>query len=290
MIIFPAVDIQDGKAVRLKQGRAHESTVFSPDPVAAAVAWRDKGARWLHVVDLDGAFDGLPKSRDIVRAICRELDIPVQLGGGIRDEQTARAYLEAGVQRLIIGTMALEQPGAFAALCKTFPGRIGVSLDAEGGRLKTKGWVADAGLSVDDVLPRLQEDGAAFIIYTDIERDGMQCGVNLTALRHLAETSTVPVIAAGGVATLADVQALYPLSTQANLQGAISGRHLCAVRAHRPVSAFHAFSPRPAPVRGGGELASRHLLAYHILMQHPLPILSRLFFAVMAERHWRSHL
>ena len=226
MIIFPAVDIQDGKAVRLKQGRAHESTVFSPDPVAAAVAWRDKGARWLHVVDLDGAFDGLPKSRDIVRNICRELDIPVQLGGGIRDEQTARAYLEAGVQRLIIGTMALEQPKVFASLCKTFPGQIGVSLDAEGGRLKTKGWVADAGLSVDDVLPRLQEDGAAFIIYTDIERDGMQCGVNLTALRHLAETSTVPVIAAGGVATLADVQALYPLSTQANLQGAISGRAL----------------------------------------------------------------
>ena len=226
MIIFPAVDIQDGKAVRLKQGRAHESTVFSPDPVAAAVAWRDKGARWLHVVDLDGAFDGLPKSRDIVRNICRELDIPVQLGGGIRDEQTARAYLEAGVQRLIIGTMALEQPEAFASLCKTFPGQIGVSLDAEGGRLKTKGWVADAGLSVDDVLPRLQEDGAAFIIYTDIERDGMQCGVNLTALRHLAKTSSVPVIAAGGVATLADVQALYPLSTQANLQGAISGRAL----------------------------------------------------------------
>ena len=130
------------------------------------------------------------------------------------------------MQRLIIGTMALEQPEAFASLCKTFPGQIGVSLDAEGGRLKTKGWVADAGLSVDDVLPRLQKDGAAFIIYTDIERDGMQCGVNLTALRHLAETSTVPVIAAGGVATLADVQALYPLSTQANLQGAISGRAL----------------------------------------------------------------
>ena len=212
MIIFPAVDIQDGKAVRLKQGRAHESTVFSPDPVAAAVAWRDKGARWLHVVDLDGAFDGLPKSRDIVRNICRELDIPVQLGGGIRDEQTARAYLEAGVQRLIIGTMALEQPEAFASLCKTFPGQIGVSLDAEGGRLKTKGGVADAGLSVDDVLPRLQKDGAGVIIST--------------ALRHLAETSTVPVIAAGGVATLADVQALYPLSTQANLQGAISGRAL----------------------------------------------------------------
>ena len=167
-----------------------------------------------------------PECFEIEETLERELDIPVQLGGGIRDEQTARAYLEAGVQRLIIGTMALEQPEAFASLCKTFPGQIGVSLDAEGGRLKTKGWVADAGLSVDDVLPRLQEDGAAFIIYTDIERDGMQCGVNLTALRHLAETSTVPVIAAGGVATLADVQALYPLSTQANLQGAISGRAL----------------------------------------------------------------
>ena len=226
MELFPAIDLRDGKAVRLVQGDYNQMTVFSDRPEEVALGFKEQGAKNLHVVDLDGAFDGLPKSRDIVRNICRELDIPVQLGGGIREEQTARAYLEAGVQRLIIGTMALEQPEAFASLCKTFPGQIGVSLDAEGGRLKTKGWVADAGLSVDDVLPRLQEDGAAFIIYTDIERDGMQCGVNLTALRHLAETSTVPVIAAGGVATLADVQALYPLSTQANLQGAISGRAL----------------------------------------------------------------
>lgn len=226
MIIFPAVDIQDGKAVRLRQGRADDSTVFSPDPVAAARHWQDQGARWLHVVDLDGAFDGLPKSRDIVRRICEALTIPVQLGGGIRDEKTAQAYLDAGVQRLIIGTMALEQPEAFAALCARFPGRIGVSLDAEGGRLKTKGWVADAGMTVDDVLPRLLGDGAAFIIYTDIERDGMQSGVNLPALTHLATASSVPVIAAGGVATLADVQALYPLSRTANLQGAISGRAL----------------------------------------------------------------
>ncbi|WP_300803567.1 1-(5-phosphoribosyl)-5-[(5-phosphoribosylamino)methylideneamino]imidazole-4-carboxamide isomerase [uncultured Desulfovibrio sp.] len=226
MIIFPAVDIQDGKAVRLRQGRADDSTVFSPDPVAAARHWQEQGARWLHVVDLDGAFDGLPRSRDIVRDICSALDIPVQLGGGIRSEQIAQAYLDAGVERLIIGTLALEQPEAFAALCRRFPGRIGVSLDAEGGRLKTKGWVADAGLSVDDVLPRLLGDGAAFIIYTDIERDGMQTGVNLPALTHLAEASTVPVIAAGGVATLADVQALYPLSRTARLEGAISGRAL----------------------------------------------------------------
>ena len=226
MIIFPAVDIQDGKAVRLRQGRADESTIFSPDPVAAARHWQEQGARWLHVVDLDGAFDGLPRSRDIVRDICSALDIPVQLGGGIRSEQIAAAYLDAGVERLIIGTLALEQPEAFAALCRRFPGRIGVSLDAEAGRLKTKGWVADAGLSVDDVLPRLIGDGAAFIIYTDIERDGMQTGVNLSALTHLAEASSVPVIAAGGVATLADVQALYPLSRTARLQGAISGRAL----------------------------------------------------------------
>ena len=226
MIIFPAVDIQDGKAVRLRQGRADDSTIFSPDPVAAARHWQEQGARWLHVVDLDGAFDGLPRSRDIVRAICSALDIPVQLGGGIRSEQIAEAYLDAGVERLIIGTLALEQPEAFAALCRRFPGRIGVSLDAEGGRLKTKGWVADAGLSVDDVLPRLLGDGAAFIIYTDIERDGMQTGVNLPALTHLAEASTVPVIAAGGVATLVDVQALYPLSRTARLEGAISGRAL----------------------------------------------------------------
>ena len=226
MIIFPAVDIQDGKAVRLRQGRADDSTVFSPDPVAAARHWQEQGARWLHVVDLDGAFDGLPRSRDIVRDICSALDIPVQLGGGIRSEQIAQAYLDAGVERLIIGTLALEQPEAFAALCRRFPGRIGVSLGAEGGRLKTKGWVADAGLSVDDVLPRLLGDGAAFIIYTDIERDGMQTGVNLPALTHLAEASTVPVIAAGGVATLADVQALYPLSRTARLEGAISGRAL----------------------------------------------------------------
>ena len=226
MIIFPAVDIQDGKAVRLRQGRADDSTVFSPDPVAAARHWQEQGARWLHVVDLDGAFDGLPRSRDIVRDICSALDIPVQLGGGIRSEQISQAYLDAGVERLIIGTLALEQPEAFAALCRRFPGRIGVSLDAEGGRLKTKGWVADAGLSVDDVLPRLLGDGAAFIIYTDIERDGMQTGVNLPALTHLAEASTVPVIAAGGVATLADVQALYPLSRTARLEGAISGRAL----------------------------------------------------------------
>lgn len=226
MILFPAVDIQNGKAVRLKQGRAHESTVFAEDPTDAAKAWEARGAQWLHVVDLDGAFDGAAKSREIVRRICTELSIPVQLGGGIRDMETARAYLDAGVTRLIIGTLALEQPDLFAEMCRTFPGRIGVSLDADGGKLKTRGWVADTGLTVDQALPRLLEDGAAFIIYTDIERDGMQCGVNVAALEHISRLSIVPVIAAGGVATLADVQKLYPLTLTTSLVGAVSGRAL----------------------------------------------------------------
>lgn len=224
MIIFPAVDIKGGQAVRLKQGRAHEETVFSSDPVAMAQQWQLQGAQWLHVVDLDGAFSGQPVNRDLIRRICSGLDIPVQLGGGIRDLATAQAYIDAGVSRLIIGTIALAEPDLYASICKVLPGRIGVSLDAEGGVLKTKGWVEDTGLTVYDVLPRLEEQGTAFIIYTDIDRDGMQTGVNVPALSKLAQTSSLPVIAAGGVATMDDVKALYPLSRSANLEGAISGR------------------------------------------------------------------
>lgn len=226
MILYPAVDIQGGKAVRLRQGRADASTVFADDPVEAALLWAERGARWLHVVDLDGAFGGAAKNRDIVRNICRCAAVPVQLGGGIRDEDTAKAYLDAGVARLIIGTMALEAPDAFAALCRAFPEKIGVSLDAAGGRLKSRGWIADTGLTAEDVLPRLLDDGAAFIVYTDIERDGMQSGVNLRTLRHLAELSDIPVIAAGGVSTLADVRKLYPLTLNTSLIGAVSGRAL----------------------------------------------------------------
>jgi phosphoribosylformimino-5-aminoimidazole carboxamide ribotide isomerase len=226
MILYPAVDIQGGKAVRLRQGRADAVTVFADDPVEAALLWAERGARWLHVVDLDGAFGGTAESRDIVRNICRRAAVPVQLGGGIRDAETAKAYLDAGVARLIVGTMALEEPGAFAALCRAFPGKIGVSLDAAAGRLKSRGWVADTGLTVEDVLPRLTDDGAAFIVYTDIERDGMQSGVNLRALEHLAQLSGIPVIAAGGVSSLADVRKLYPLTLNTRLIGAVSGRAL----------------------------------------------------------------
>ncbi|SHJ61571.1 1-(5-phosphoribosyl)-5-[(5-phosphoribosylamino)methylideneamino]imidazole-4-carboxamide isomerase [Halodesulfovibrio aestuarii] len=224
MIIFPAVDIKGGQAVRLKQGKADQETVFSSDPVAMAKKWQEQGGKWLHVIDLDGAFSGEPVNRDLIKNICSSVDMPVQLGGGIRDLKTAKAYLDAGVSRLIIGTIALTEPELFGSICKAFPGKIGVSLDAEGGVLKTKGWVEDSGLTIYDVLPRMEEQGVAFIIYTDIDRDGMQTGVNLPALTKLAQTSSVPVIAAGGVATLDDIKALYPLTKQANLEGAISGK------------------------------------------------------------------
>ena len=223
MILFPAVDIKNGECVRLAQGKEDEVTVFGSDPVAQARIWAELGARFLHVVDLDGAFSGVPKNFELIKSICSEIDIPVQLGGGIRDIETAKKYVEAGVHRLIIGTMALEEPDLFSDLCKALPGRIGVSLDAVDGKLKTKGWVEDAGLTIDDVLPRLEADGISFIVYTDIARDGMQTGVNFDALAVLCSKTSVPVIAAGGVHTLDDIKNLYPLSRK-GLEGAISGR------------------------------------------------------------------
>jgi phosphoribosylformimino-5-aminoimidazole carboxamide ribotide isomerase len=224
VIVFPAVDIKGGRCVRLKKGRADQETVFEQDPVKAALHWQDQGALWLHLVDLDGAFEGKPVNLALIARLCAALRIPVQMGGGIRDIDTAQAYLDAGVSRLIIGTLALESPDLYAALCAAHPGRIGVSLDTEGGRLKSKGWVADSGLTIDDVLPRLVDQGTAFIIHTDIDRDGMQSGVNRQALTELCRKSPVPVIAAGGVATLDDIKALYPLSREGRLEGAITGR------------------------------------------------------------------
>lgn len=226
MIVFPAVDIKGGKAVRLRRGRADDVTVFSEDPVAMASQWQDMGARYLHIVDLDGAFAGSEVNLPLITRMRNALSIPIQVGGGIRSREAARKYVDAGANRCIIGTMALDDPEGYAALCAALPGKIGVSLDAGGGRLKTRGWVADSGLTVDDVLPRLTTTGTAFLVYTDIDRDGMQTGVNLPALEALAKKSAIPVIAAGGVATLEDIKALYPISRNANLEGAISGRAL----------------------------------------------------------------
>ena len=223
MIIFPAVDIKGGQCVRLKQGRAEDVTIFSQDPVQVALHWAAAGAQWLHVIDLDGAFQGEPVNFDIIRRICQETRIPVQLGGGIRDLQTGRRYFEAGVNRLIIGTMALEDKKGFQAICSAYPGRIGVSLDADQGRLKSKGWVQDSGLRIEQVLPELENLGVAFLVYTDIHRDGMQSGVNIGAVETLLDRTEMPVIAAGGVTSLDDIQQLAPLEVK-GLSGVITGK------------------------------------------------------------------
>jgi phosphoribosylformimino-5-aminoimidazole carboxamide ribotide isomerase len=189
-----------------------------------ALRWQQIGARYLHVVDLDAAFEGVSQNIEIIQAICANLSIPVQLGGGIRSEAIARKWFDSGVARLIVGTLALEEPQRFAAMCAAFPGRIGVSLDSRGEKLKTRGWTADSGQTAADVLPRLAEAGACVIIHTDIERDGTHSGVNLAALEHLAKTSAVPVIASGGVSNMADIEALHQISRRANLEGVIVGR------------------------------------------------------------------
>jgi phosphoribosylformimino-5-aminoimidazole carboxamide ribotide isomerase len=224
VIIFPAVDIKNGQAVRLRQGRADAVTVFSDHPLEMAMHWQEQGMRYLHLVDLDGAFAGHSPNTRIVQSICAHLSVPVQLGGGIRTADIAKGWLDLGITRLIIGTMALEEPSQFAALCRTAPGRIGVALDAENGRLKSRGWVADAGLTVYEALPRLLDAGASFVIYTDISRDGMRAGINLDSLIQVARRSTVPVIAAGGVADLEDIKALYPLARDNRIEGVIVGR------------------------------------------------------------------
>lgn len=223
MILFPAVDIKNGQCVRLRQGLENEVTVFSPDPLAMARHWESQGAGWLHLVDLDGAFSGKPVNQDLVRDICQSVKIPVQLGGGIRDIDIAAAYMNAGVNRLIIGTMALEDNSLFADLCIEFPGRVGVSLDARDGRLKSRGWVADTGLMLQDTVPLLDSFGCAFFVYTDISRDGMQSGVNISALETMLGLTARPVIAAGGVSVLDDIKQVYPLSSK-GLEGVITGR------------------------------------------------------------------
>ena len=227
MNLFPAVDIKDGKCVRLTQGKENEVTVFSSDPVAMAEKWAGLGCSRLHVIDLDGAFKGRPVNVDLVRSICSAISIPVQLGGGIRDIETAAAYFEAGVSRLIIGTMALENPELFEELCRAYPGRVGVSLDARDGSLKTKGLVEDAGKTVDDVVPGVEKAGAAFFIYTDISRDGMQSGVNVPALKHLLDLASVPVLIAGGISTMDDLREVGPLASQ-GLEGVITGKAIYA--------------------------------------------------------------
>ncbi len=223
MIVFPAVDIKDGRCVRLKQGVATEVTVFSDDPVQVAQHWVEQGAAWLHVVDLDGAFQGEPVNQDLIHTLCTQVPVPVQLGGGIRDMEAAKRYFQAGVARLIIGTMALEEPSKLSSLCQAYPGQVGVSLDAANGHLKGRGWVTETDLTAEQVVPEVESMGAAFVVYTDISRDGMQSGVNVEAVSRVVEATSLQVIAAGGVTDLEDIKALFPLSLR-GLAGVITGK------------------------------------------------------------------
>lgn len=224
MIIFPAIDLKNGKAVRLKQGKANEQSIFSEDPISMALHWQALGAEFLHLIDLDGAFSGESRNAELVKEICQQLSIPVQLGGGIRSEEVADFWINTGVNRLIIGTLALENTALFEKICHKHQGRIGVSLDAENKILKSRGWVENTGVTIHEMIPQVEKAGAAFIIYTDIERDGMHSELNKEDITELCQLSTIPFIAAGGVSTMKSVIDLYPLSLTSSLEGIISGR------------------------------------------------------------------
>jgi phosphoribosylformimino-5-aminoimidazole carboxamide ribotide isomerase len=227
MLIIPAIDLKDGHCVRLKQGEMDQATVFSEDPAAMARHWRDQGARRLHLVDLNGAFAGKPRNEDAVKAVIGAVgeDMPVQLGGGIRDLDTIERYLDDGVSYVIIGTAAVKTPGFLHDACYAFPGHIMVALDAKAGKVAVDGWSKMTGHDVVDLAQKFQDYGVEAIIYTDIGRDGMLTGVNVEATVALARALTVPVIASGGIASLQDVRDLCAVS-QEGISGAISGRAL----------------------------------------------------------------
>jgi phosphoribosylformimino-5-aminoimidazole carboxamide ribotide isomerase len=191
--------------------------------VEMARHWARQGARWLHVVDLDGAFQGVPVNYELIRSICDAAEIPIQLGGGIRDRDTAESYFQAGVSRLVLGTLAMEDRQTLRELCQGYPGRIGVSLDADKGRLKSRGWVEDSGSTVFEVLPELESLGVAFAVYTDISRDGMQSGIDLDTVDALLDTTELPLIVAGGIDSMEHIKALYPFREK-GLSGVITGK------------------------------------------------------------------
>ena len=225
MILFPAIDLKDGACVRLKLGEMSEATVFNDDPAAQAAIFEAQGFRYLHIVDLNGAFAGRPVNAAAVEAILGAIRIPAQLGGGIRDLATIEMWLGKGVRRVILGTVAVRDPGLVRDACKSFPGRVAVGIDAKGGRVAVAGWAETSEMTAIDLARRFEDAGVAAIVYTDIERDGILKGLNLPATVELARATSIPVIASGGLASIADVEALLAPEC-AMLEGAISGRAL----------------------------------------------------------------
>ncbi|HZA29439.1 MAG TPA: 1-(5-phosphoribosyl)-5-[(5-phosphoribosylamino)methylideneamino]imidazole-4-carboxamide isomerase [Gammaproteobacteria bacterium] len=224
MLLIPAIDLKDGKCVRLRQGRMNEDTVYSDDPVAMAEHWVEAGARRLHIVDLNGAIQGRPVNIQIIRRIAERLPkVPIQVGGGIRNEDTIQTYLDAGVSYTIIGTKAVTAPHFVADMCMEFPGHIIVGLDIRDGKLAIEGWSKLSHNNVVDLAHRLEQEGVAAFIYTDISRDGMMNGVNIEATVSLARTLAVPVFASGGITSLNDIRALCEVAHE-GIEGAITGR------------------------------------------------------------------
>jgi len=223
MIVIPAIDLKDGKCVRLEQGLMERDTVYSEDPAATARRWQEEGGELLHIVDLDGAFAGVPKNRAAIEAIVNAIDIPSQLGGGIRDLETIEAYLALGLSRVIIGTAAQRNPQLVTDACRRFPGKIVVGIDAKNGMVAVQGWAEVTDVTAIDLAKRFEGDGVAAIIYTDIARDGMLQGPNLEATRTLAEAVKIPVIASGGVSSLKDIENLLAIE-QYGVSGVITGK------------------------------------------------------------------
>jgi phosphoribosylformimino-5-aminoimidazole carboxamide ribotide isomerase len=223
VIVIPAIDLKDGKCVRLEQGLMERDTVFNDNPGAQARAWQDQGAELLHIVDLDGAFAGEPKNRAAIEAIVSAVSIPTQLGGGIRDIATIEAYLALGISRVIIGTAAQRNPELVKEACLKFPGRIVVGIDAKNGMVAVQGWAEVTGITAVDLARKFEGFGVAAIIYTDISRDGMLQGPNLEATRQLAESISIPVIASGGLSTLQDIKNLMTVESSGVI-GVITGK------------------------------------------------------------------
>jgi len=224
VLIIPAIDLKDGQCVRLRQGVMEDSTVFSDDPVAMAQRWVEAGCRRLHLVDLNGAFEGKPVNGDAVKAIAKKYPkLPIQIGGGIRNVEIIEAYLSAGVSFVIIGTLAVKEPEFVTEVCKQFPEKIIVGIDAKNGLVATDGWAEVSTMKAVDLAVRFANDGVSSIVYTDISRDGMMQGVNVEATLAMAKASNIPVIASGGVTNMQDIKSLSAVSHQGIL-GAITGR------------------------------------------------------------------
>jgi phosphoribosylformimino-5-aminoimidazole carboxamide ribotide isomerase len=225
VILFPAIDLKEGRCVRLIQGDMAQATVFNDDPAAQADAFARQGFEWLHVVDLDGAFAGRPMNAAAVEAILARVTIPVQLGGGIRDLRTVEGWLRKGIARVIIGTAAVRDPDFVREAARLHPGRVAVGIDAKDGRVAVEGWAETSSMTAEDLGRRFEDAGVAAIVYTDIARDGVLTGLNIPATLALAEAVSIPVIASGGLASMADIERLLEPDC-ARLAGAITGRAL----------------------------------------------------------------